>query len=164
VYPQHVAMKLTATNLTLASGGVTQVLNGDLTDDLTVNSNIAASESLSGTAIAYSETTSAGKTGFSLKNYSESYSVNSGTYTFTVNETVETTNTRLGNVSYTIATNTPVVVANGVYTAGSITVTGNKSALQVTVTGNNTFLLQLDSNGDGTWDATVTKTLAELQQ
>jgi hypothetical protein len=51
VYPQHVAMKLTATNLTLATGTETDALNGDLTVDLTINSDIGESETLSGTAL-----------------------------------------------------------------------------------------------------------------
>jgi hypothetical protein len=164
VYPQHVAMKLTATNLTLATGTETDALNGDLTVDLTINSDIDESETLSGTALTFTATTTAGKSGFSLKNYSETYSSNAGTETFTVSETVETINSRLGNVSYTIATSSSLVKTNGVFTSGSLKVTGDKSALQITVTGNDTFQLQLDTNGDGTWDATATKTLAELQQ
>jgi hypothetical protein len=164
IYPQHVTMKLTATSFSLATAGETDNLNGDMTLDLTLNSATSESDSISGTAMTLSTTTASGTSGFSLKNYAESYTLNGNTGTFTVNETVETNNSRLGQVSYTIATITPVVVTSGVYTAGAIKVTGSKSALQVTVTGSNTFQLQLDSNGDGTWDATTTKTLAELQQ
>lgn len=163
VYPQHLAMKLTATGFTVVNAAETDTMDGDLTVDVTMNSSTDESETLSGTAMKFTATTASGTKGFSLKSYSESYSVSAGTSTYSVNASVETINTRLGNVGYTIATNTPVVKANGVYTAGSITVTGSKSALQVTVTGADTFELKLDTDGNGTWDSTTTRTLADLQ-
>ena len=58
---------------------------------------------------------------------------------------------------------TPLAVSStGAMTAGSIKVAGANSALQLTVTSSDTFSLQVDTNGDGTYDSTSTVTRSQL--
>ena len=82
--------------------------------------------------------------------------------------TIETSSTRLGanGGSYTITTTTPVVwnSSTNVLSAGVVKVVGaNNSQLVITVTGNNSVSIQIDANGDGTFEKTVSSTVSELE-
>ena len=75
-----------------------------------------------------------------------------------------TSNPRIGNnVVYNVSTPTPILTDLSVVLQGSLKVEGAKSSLLLTVTTPNNFTLQVDTNGDGTYDSTTTTTKAELQ-
>jgi hypothetical protein len=81
--------------------------------------------------------------------------------------TVETDSSRLGGttLSYTITTPTPVTWSEttGIPTAGVIKVVGaNNAGLLVTINGDGTVTIQLDANGDGVYEKSITSTTTEL--
>ncbi len=53
-------------------------------------------------------------------------------------------------------------VITGDISSGSVLVTGNHSAVLITFTGTNNVELQVDANGDGTYEQTLTSTMSEL--
>ena len=80
--------------------------------------------------------------------------------------TVQTNNSRLGAspVSYSISTPTAITVNSaGAITAGAIKVIGSNSSLLLTVTSSDSFSLQVDTNGDGSYESTSTVTRSQLQ-
>ncbi len=102
-----------------------------------------------------------------LKNYSQTVGINGSVVTGSLSGTVETTSTKLGanGGSYTVATPTPVVwnAATRALTAGVVKVVGaGNSQLVMTVGSNNTVTIQIDANGDGMFEKTVSSTASEL--
>lgn len=162
VYPRTVTLRIVTSSFSVTGGGETVVSTGDLTMTLTESSSTDTSVSLSATSTSY---VIGGHT-VRVVNYTSQVTESAGGTTVQVSGSVESNNSRFGGglVSYQIATITPFTVdATGAYTAGSIKVTGNASALLLTVTGTDAFTLKVDTNGDGTWDATATVTRGQLQ-
>lgn len=162
VYPKSITMRMVTTNFSVSGGGETEVFNGDLTMALTETSATSASVVLTSSSLA----STIGSHHVLVVNYSLSVTENSSGSTLSISTSVQTDNTRLGStaVSYTVATVTPITVSSaGVVTAGSIKVTGANSALLLTVTGPDTFSVQVDGNGDGTYESTSSVTRSQLQ-
>lgn len=162
VYPKSFSMRMVATNFSVSAGGQAESFNGDLTMSTTENSAESISTNLSATTLS----SKVGSHTVTLTNYSAAMGESAGGLTQSVTATVQTNNSRLGTttVSYSIATLTPIAVsASGAITAGSIKVTGAGSVLLLTATSADTFSLQVDANGDGTYDSTSSVTRSQLQ-
>jgi hypothetical protein len=162
VYPKTLSIRMVSQNFSITSGGQTEAFSGDVT--LTLTEASATSFTMSITANSLS--TKLGTHSVTLTNYSVTAQETSSGTVITMSATVETSNSRLGSapVSYQVTTVTPITVSSsGVVTAGSIKVTGNGSSLLLTVLSADTFTLQVDSNGDGTYESTSTVTRSQLQ-
>jgi hypothetical protein len=162
VYPKSFTMRIETTNFTVSGGGESEKFNGDLTVAFTETSEFAGSLAMS----ANSLTSEIGSHTVFMSNYSLSVQEDGSSSTMTITASVQTNNSRLGSspVSYSITTVTPLTVSStGVVTAGSIKVTGAGSTLLLTVTDSDTFSLQVDTNGDGSYDDTSTVTRSQLQ-
>lgn len=161
VYPKSTTMRIVSSNFSIRSGNESESFNGDLTMSLTENSATSASVTLSSTSL----TSTIGTHTVTLTNYSVQETESSTGSTMAVSGTVQTNNTRLAStaVTYTFTTITPMAVSSsGAVTSGAIKVSGSGSALLLSVTSTDTFSLQVDTNGDGTYDSTSTVTRSQL--
>jgi hypothetical protein len=162
VYPKSFTMRIETINFTVSSGGESEQFNGDLTVTITETSEFSGSISMA----ANSLTSKIGSHTVFMSNYSLSVEEGASSSAMSITASVQTDNSRLGSspVSYSITTVTPLTVSStGVVTAGSIKVTGAGSTLLLTVTAPDTFSLQVDTNGDGSYDDTSTVTRSQLQ-
>jgi len=165
--PMNVVFSMVATNFSIAGGGTSVTVNGDVRMDLTITST---SETIvtSGSSFSIAVTESGTTYTDSLKNYSQTFVYNGSTVTGSLSATVESSSTVLGSGggSYTITTTTPLVwnESTGTLSSGVIKVVGaNGSQLVMTVTSSTTVTIQVDANGDGTFESTVTSTQTELR-
>jgi hypothetical protein len=166
--PFHVVVQFAFTNLSVQAEGTTVVVSGEARMDWTSSSATSETMVMSGASMTVRETTGTTTFTSAMKNFSQSVATNGSTVTSSLSATIETSSTRLGasGGSYTITTPTPVVwnSSTNVLSAGVVKVVGaNNSQLVMTVTGNNTLSIQIDANGDGTFETTVSSTAAELR-
>lgn len=167
-YPTRIVMTFVLTNFVVVEGAERMTANGDLRIDLNMINATSEDIALSGTSLSESHANSSGTRSSTLKNYNESLQVRGTAITGSITATVESTNSRLGSgpVSYSLSTVTPLGYTEaGDVTAGAIKVTGaSNSALLLTVTATNTFKVEVDANGDGTYESSTTGvTKAELE-
>ena len=161
-YPKTLSVRIVTQNFSISSGGETEVFSGDVTMSLTETSATSFTMSMTSNSLS----TTLGTHSVTMTNYTLSAEETSSGTVITMSATVETSNSRLGSapVSYQVATVTPITVSSsGVVTAGSIKVTGSGSSLLLTVASADTFTLQVDSNGDGTYESSSTVTHSQLQ-
>jgi hypothetical protein len=163
----HIVLAVTTTNLSLATGGVTVVSTGDTRLDWTAASATSQTLVASGASMSSRTTTSGVTHTTTLRNYTQSVTISGSTYTGTLAATVETDSSHIGagTVTYTVSTPTPVVwnVATRVASSGVVKVVGaNNAALLVTIAAGGAVTIQIDANGDGTYEKTITSTVAEL--
>ena len=164
VYPQNITMALTATSLSTSTLGVVDVSDGDMTIALQQISATAANATISGNSLTNTWTHGSVTRSVALKNYKIAQGTNGTTVRSDVTATVVTTNPRVGsNQVYTVTTPTPIVRDLAIVASGSLKVTGASSSLLLTVTTPNNFTLQVDANGDGTYESSSTVTMADLQ-
>jgi hypothetical protein len=162
LYPKSVTMRMVTTNFSVTGGGESELFNGDLTMALTQQSASSGSVTLTANSLA----STIGTHSVTVFNYSMSVSENASGSTMNLSATVQTNNSRLGAspVSYSISMPTPITVSStGAITAGAIKVTGANSSLLLTVTSSDSFSLQVDTNGDGSYDSTSPVTRSQLQ-
>jgi hypothetical protein len=165
-FPHHIAMTFLANGFSVVAGGDTIITSGDMSLDVTENSADATSVVLSGTALSNQVTTSRGTRAFTMRAYRQVLAIAGTTTSYTVTADFDSRNSRLGagTVSYHVSTPAALVTTNaGDVTAGSLRVDGRSSALLITLTGTNAFQLQLDANGDGSFESGSTATVAELR-
>ena len=165
--PFHIVVSTTITNLSVATGGVTVVANGDVRLDWTASSSTSQTLSASGTTISSRETINGATHTTTMRNFSQTLKINGTTLTATVSATVETDSSKLGTgtVGYTISTPTAVVwnASTRSASAGVIKVVGaNNSQVLITINADGSVTIQIDANGDGTFEKTITSTTAEL--
>jgi hypothetical protein len=165
--PFHVVLAVTVTNLSVTTGGVSVVTNGDTRLDWTSNSITSETLIASGNSMSTRETINGATHTTTVSNFSQTLVINGNTNTSTMSGTVETDSSKLGSgvVSYTISTPTPVSwdSTTNRATAGVIKVVGaNNSQVLVTINGDSSVTIQLDANGDGVYEKTITSTTAEL--
>lgn len=165
--PFHVVMQTTATNLTVTSGGITVVANGDSRLDWSATSASSQTLAATGARMTNAETISGLSHTTTMRNYSQSITINGASLTGSLQATVETTSSRIGAtpVQYTISTPTPVTWNSGTRaaTGGVIKVMGAaNSQLLLTINSDGTATIQIDANGDGTFEKTITTNTAEL--
>ena len=166
--PFQVVVQFVFTDLSVQAEGTTVMVSGAARMEWTSSSATSETMVTSGTSLTVRETTGTTIHTSSMKNYTQSVSTNGSTVTSSLSATIETSSTRLGasGGSYTITTPTPVVWNSGtnVLSAGVVKVVGaNGSQLVMTVTGSNTVSIQIDANGDGTFETTVSSTATELR-
>jgi hypothetical protein len=167
-FPSHIAISITATNLSVSAAGQTDTSNGDLLIDLTQASPSVSDVVLSGASVSNTVTTAGGSRSFTLSNFRQHVGVNQGATTFELVATLSSTDSRLGagTGSFSVETPTPIVTsAAGDFVSGSLKVVGGgNSAVLLSVTAPNTFQLQLDAGGDGSYElSTAGVTVAELR-
>lgn len=167
-YPTRLVMTFVTNNFVVVEGADRMTSNGDLRIDIHMLSATSEDIVLSGSSLSDTHSTSTGSRSSTLKNYTETLQVRGTTITGSVTATVDSTNSRLGSgpVSYSISTVTPLTYSEaGDVSAGVLKVTGaNNSALLLTVTATNTFKVEVDANGDGTYESsTPGVTKAELE-
>lgn len=161
-------LAVTMSNLSVQTGGLTIVASGDVRLEWNASSSTVQTLKATGTSMS-SRQTAAGVTRTStLKNYTQILSINGSTLSSDLSATVESDSTRLGAGGgiFTISTPTPVVwnSVTGVASAGVVKVVGAaNSQLLVTIGSNGAVTLQVDANGDGTFEKTVTSTVSELK-
>lgn len=166
--PAQVVLATTANNLSVQSGGSTVVTSGDARMDIAVASSTSVVVVATGATMTSRNTTAAGAFTTTFRNYTQRVSVNGVTVSGTLSANVETDSTRIGAAggSYTITTPTAVVwnASTGAVTAGVVKVVGAANSQLVTTIGSNgAVTLQVDANGDGTFEATSSSTIAELK-
>ena len=163
-FPQQITMNVAARNLSVASNGVTNVSDGEVKIELRQLSATASTSTLSGAALSNTSTRGGSTHATALRNFQVVQESVGSQVRSTVSATVVTNNPRLGsNVVYQLSTPTPLVTDLALVLSGSIKVTGSNSSLLLSVTSIDNFSLQVDSNGDGSIDATSTATTAELR-
>lgn len=166
--PFHVVLGMTAAGLSVQSGGSTVVATGDARLDWTATSTSVQSMAVTGTSMSSRETLGASVRTTVLQNYAQSVALNGTTVTCSLSASVQTDSTQLGanGGAYTISTPTPVMwnSATGAVTAGSVkVVAGAGSQLLMTIAADGSVALQLDANGDGAFERTLTSTVMELK-
>ena len=166
-FPHHVVMTIHATNFGVTAGGESSTTSGDMVFDFTESGDSHGNVVLTGTSLASSVTTAGGTRSFTMRDYRQAVAFASGSNSFTVTGDFESLNSRLGTapVNYRVSTPAAMVIADpsGNVTAGSLRVDGKQSALLLTVTATNSFSLQVDANGDGSFETVNTTTLDELR-
>jgi hypothetical protein len=165
--PVNVVLSMVATNFTISIGADAVAVNGDLRMDLKITST---SETMVASGASLSNKVMVGGTLHTetLKNYTQTLTYTGTLVTGSLSATVESSSTRLGasGGSYTITTPTPLVwnESTGVLSAGVIKVVGaNGSQLVMTVNSSTSVTIQIDQNGDGTFEKTVSSTQTELK-
>ena len=154
-------LAIRASNFTMTAGAETRIANGDLT----YATPDSRRTDLTGTSLSYAITSAGGGRTYTMRNYHQATSFDSGYLSIGVEAAIESSNQRLGGAaSYRVSTPTATLVLNVQdFTGGSLRVAAANSSLVVTVTGTNTFRLEVDADGDGTVDATIPATLQELR-
>jgi hypothetical protein len=166
-FPRRVVMGIRLASFGVAVDGESTTSTGDMNFDLTETGIDRSDVVLTGTSLASTVTRASGSRSVTMRNYRQAASVNPASTSFSVVADFETNNPRLGAapVSYHVTMPAPIVVANvsGEVTSGSLRVDGDKSALLLTTTAPSSFSLQVDANGDGSFESGTTTTLGELR-
>jgi hypothetical protein len=162
LYPKDVTIRMAAENFSMN----TTALGGSASLHLVQASANSGSVTMTSSSFTWKEVTSSGSHTVSLSNYSHRVDLaTTGTSTTQVSGTVTTNSPQInaGLVSFEMSTPTPLVANSlGVVTAGSLQVVGKASSLLLTTTANDTFSLQVDTDGNGTFDSTRTVTRSQL--
>ena len=161
---QQVTMSLALKSLSVTSNGVRDVADGDLKIELNQLNASATTSTLTGASLSNSYTRAGVTRSTTLKDFRIVQEATGTQLRSNVAATVVSNNPRIGsNVSYQVSTPTPVVTDLSLVLSGTVKVSGANSSLVLNVTSLNNFSLQVDGNGDGTVDSTITATAAELR-
>lgn len=166
--PFHVVLQMTMTNLSVTSGGVTTVANGDARMDWNAMSGMSQTMVSSGTTMTMRETSATGTRNSTMTNYTQGITLGGTMVSATLSASVQTDNPRFaaGGATYVVSTPSPVVwdATTGVVSSGSIKVVGaSNSQLMLDFTGGGNAMISLDANGDGIFEKTMPTTVAELE-
>lgn len=164
--PFNVDMSFSAVDFRTQVGADSITVTGDERMVWNLTSPSAQTRQTSGTSYALTSVI-AGKTrSTTWRNYEQTITLAGTQLTSQLSAQVETLNSRLGStpVTYQITTPAPLVtsVITGDISSGSVLATGNRSAVRITFTGTDSVELQVDANGDGTYEQTLTSTMDEL--
>lgn len=166
-FPFNMGLSAKLSNFSLAIPNVKWLLNGDQQLTWSAQSNTVQTYNLSGTSLSI-QTTSGGFVRNTLwKNYSQTIDGNGITTLYALSATVQTDNTNVGTAggSYTVSTLTPVLYEkiSGLRSAGVVKIAGAaNSQIVATVGAGSVVTLQVDANGDGVFESTISTTFAEL--
>lgn len=160
-------LAVTATDLSGTSGSTTMVASGTVQLDVTATSADAMSVTATGAEMSSRITMGATTRTTIIRNFAQAVVLNGSTVTSTFSASVETTSTALGanGGSYIISTPSPLVWDSVTLatSAGSIKVVGAAgSQLLVNLGAGNAVLIQVDANGDGTYEKNISSTRPEL--
>lgn len=182
-FPYDNSIQITADNVTLVSGDASIALNGDLLADMNQQSSSESTMTLSGRALTIAVTQGANKRSITLKEYTQALTTNTpqlqlarsaqvalqvlqNTLSNETTATVETQDSTVGSglLSYQLTTEQPIVMdlSSGAFLSGSIVVKGNRSGLRLSVSDTDTFLLELDADGDGAYESSSNPTRTDL--
>jgi hypothetical protein len=166
----NASLKLSYNNLKVSTAGSSVTANGDLLLSANSSGLYAGSQSIKATSLTVSATYGSATYSRTLSNFDASLALasNSPISTFKTTSTVSGTvaSSALGNMSVTIATGVPFVrLSTDAYaSSGQATLTGSTAAkVRLTAQNATTVLIELDANGDGTYETSVTKSWAELR-
>lgn len=161
VYPYALTVQVDALNLSLAQSGYAQTLAGDMRVAARVDSSSARSIVMSGASMRYSTSSYS----YTVKNYEQTVHDLNGATAGTTTATVVTSNPVMGTtVTYDVTTPAAIEIdPAGNVVAGKLKVVSGEGSLLATVTAPNVFTIQVDTNGDGTYDDTQTATTAQLR-
>ncbi len=157
-YPQRVVLSSVSTNLsthTLADGRIVTT-NGDMVIDVTETSAFTGTVNLLGSVLSrtFSGSVVPSRT-VQLKNYRINQVVGDTSTETSITAVVESNNADVdaAGVSYQVTTPTRLVTDAVNIRSGVMKITGNNSALLLSVVSPNNFNLQVDANGDGTYES-----------
>lgn len=166
----NASLKLSYNNLKVTSAGSSVTANGDIVLSASSSGLYAESQSIKATSLTVSATYGSATYSRTLSNFDASLALasNSPISTFKTTSTVSGTvaSSALENKSVTIATGVPFVrLSTDAYAStGQATLTGSTAAkARLTAQNATTVLIELDANGDGTYETSVTKSWAELR-
>lgn len=167
VPPYHVVMRVTATALSIQVGSNIAGTDGDMTLDLTVSSPTAEVLLVTGNSLTSSATMSGVTRSRTLSSYSQKVAVNGSAITSSMSGSVVTTSTRLGATGGSFTVSTPQdlgwTTTSNAPVAGQVKVVGAaNSAVLVTFSASGATI-QVDANGDGTYESSSTATVAQLR-
>lgn len=167
VYPFHIVMAMVATDLSVTSGGITHTSNGDVMLDWRATAAAAQTMTATGASLANGSTESGALRTTTWRDYTQVTTLNNTLFTGTLAGGVESNNPRLGSAGGSYTVTTPAAVqwdaATGTPSAGVIRVVGaGNSALRITF-GAGTATLDVDADGNGSYESTVNSTPAELK-
>lgn len=158
-----VTLQFTASAFTVSDGSGTASLDGDMR--LRRVQTAATQATLTVTGARLSQALPGRTT--TWVDYTQVITQNGSTFGSRLDGTLQTTSTRLapGGGSFLVATPTAVTwQAGGLPQAGVVTLTGaNRSRATLTVAGGGAVTVAIDTNGDGTPDATQTTTVTALR-
>lgn len=165
--PFHVVLTIVARQLSVTTGGVTTSSDGDLTLDWTFTSQTVQTLLASGTALANSTITGGVSRSTTWRNYRQSISLSGNEVTSSLSAGVESDSAKLGTGGGSYAVSTPTHLRwstlTGLPASGVILVTGaGNSRLKVTFSLAGAAL-EVDADGDGSYESVVDSTAAELR-
>lgn len=165
-FPKNVTLQLVASNFAVTQGGVKSTSNGDLTIGISEPSASDSTLSLSSTSLSNTvEKSGAAAHTITLKSYTHTVVSTLTQASVTIGANVESNNARFGTgtFSYTLSTNSPVVITSAGYVAGGLKVAASHSGLVLTTVPANNFTLQVDTNGDGSFESSTGVSRAQLE-
>jgi hypothetical protein len=160
-------MALSFTNLSIQVSGSKFLVNGGMSLAYNQSSALASSANASGQSLhyVYTENGSTVLNGL-LQSFTFSSTRNNSTYTNSGNFIYAASGSAIGAtpVSFTVATTVPLVRTAPSYPhQGSLTATGaNNSKVRLTALNSTTVQIEVDANGDGTYEHTSTTTWSAL--
>lgn len=157
-----------ATQASATTGASRMSSSGDVRLDWTSSTSTSQAMVATGSSLTSQITKGGTSRTRTLKNYTQAVSSDGVTVTSSLNADVESSRTSLGSNGASYSISTPLAMvwtpSTGVVTAGVIKVVGAAgSQLQATMTGSSVVSIQVDANGDGTFEKTITSSIAELQ-
>lgn len=162
VYPKRVSMTISARNFSLLQGGVTTSSTGAM--ELALDETNATTSTSVVTITAM--TNKVGNRSTTLKDYTQTATVSGDVVSVEASGTVESENSRLGSgvKRYTIRTIAPLTTTAGAFTSGTLEAAGGSATkLRLVVSASDTFTLQMDLDGNGSFEKSDTATRAELE-
>lgn len=145
----------------------TDLLNGDEKLEWNATSTTSQSLTASGTSMSNKSTVGAVVRTHVWQNYQQTTAINGANTSLSFTGLVQSDNTNLSPTGGTYSLTTPTAIVKttttGVLSAGVIKAVGtSNSAVLVTLGANGAVTLQVDANGDGTFETTIATTLTEL--
>ncbi len=156
---------LTALGANFLSNGYE--FSGDQKILFNVTNPAALNFMVTGTSIKVKITTTGIVRNTVWQNYAQTIGTGSSVTSYSMNATIQTDNTNVAAASSTFVVNTttPIVRSNstGALSAGAFTVVGsNNSRLSVIVNADGSVTIQVDANGDGVFETSLTSTASEI--
>lgn len=156
---------VTATTFTVQSGSTAVTFIGQQTLDLN-ETTTSTTLAISGVSATTTISTNSGTRTTTWKNFSQRYTLSAGSATSEVSGTLESDSTKLGATGGSFAVTTPTAlswnVSTGVVSSGAMKVVGASNSQMLMTFSATGVVIDVDANGDGTYEKTLTSTVSEL--